>query len=183
MSSPMPTVPESKSIRGGKSSAAAIDYGAWQAAYNELKPDRWAACKVLNAARQKQIATALKGHPNPGEALEDFRRALAHIKTCRDSYWRDWENGCIETLFHKGRWVGWAEAGSQAQVQPQAVAASGLSDQQIQSARREVEERQNSAIAAYDRMLEERERRRLENEKLRAAAAATPWGAPSLYAR
>jgi hypothetical protein len=159
-----------------KAKSSGVDLEPWRLAYNELKPDKWAKCQVLNPNRQKMIQAALAGHPSPAEALESFRRALAHVKTCKDPYWRSWDNGSIETLFHRQRWVNWAEAGEQAQVAPDAVAASGLSDQQIQAARRAYDEQSDPVLAAFRRQREQEEARRLQNEAMIAAAKAQPWG-------
>lgn len=111
----------------------AIDAERWIETYNRHKPDNWAKCMVLNDKRQKAIAKAV-AQLGEDKAIELLAAGLSHLRVSKDSWWRD-RSMDIDNCLAELRFIGWGEAGLSSNINPEAVANSGMTERDIAKAR------------------------------------------------
>lgn len=132
-----------------------VNAQAWLTAYNENAPTKWPRLSVgfMMAPNTVQaIRGYMAGYASQDEALSYFRGALAYLRVCPDTWWRD---RAIQpgTIFNPDKLplAQFFRTAEDCNVNAAAVAASGLTDKEIQNR------------AAMEQVLKEKA------EKLRAA--------------
>lgn len=114
-----------------------IDAQKWLRAYNENAPTKWPKLSIgfLMAPNTTQaIRGYLAGYSSQEEALNYFTGALAYLRVCPDSWWRD-RPIQPSTIFNPEKLplAQFFRPAEESNVNAAAVAASGLTDTEIQA--------------------------------------------------
>ena len=141
-----------------------VDTQAWLDAYNENAPTKWSRLSIgfmMAPSTVQAIRGYIAGCTSQDEALSYFRGALAYLRVCPDTWWRD---RAIQpaTIFNPDKLplAQFFRPAEDSNVNAAAVAASGLTDQ-------EIKER-----SAMERVLKERADRLREANEYRARIGA-----------
>ena len=114
-----------------------IDHQAWLSAYNQNAPTKWPKLSIgfLMAPNTTQaIRGYMAGYSSQEEALSYFTGALAYLRVCPDSWWRD-RPIQPSTIFNPDKLplAQFFRPAEDSNVNAAAVAASGLTDTEIQA--------------------------------------------------
>lgn len=122
-----------------KRDAIVVDVVAWVTSHNQHKPDGWAGCRKLSPQDVEAVKAVIEFYDyDQALALESHALALQAVRTDpRLKWWRDKSGGFITAIYKTkiGERIGaWAEAARAKGLNPDAVAASGMSEQDIKLA-------------------------------------------------
>ena len=123
-----------------------FDEQAWIDAYNTYKPSSWPECRGLNSRPRKDgVRAAIAACTDEQQAIEAFAIALSWIRVGGDKtkFWREeCSNPCFEVLLRptKLHFLGLSEQGMSANVNPEAIAASGMDDSMLAMAKTMIED-------------------------------------------
>ena len=116
----------------------AFDDAKWSQSYNRYKPDGWMPVALLAPADIAAVREAIGRVGSESEALQRFVLALSWVRVGGKDlqWWRD-KKLQFSTLLNpqKQHFLSFSEAAKVANVNPDAIADSGMSDRQIQNAK------------------------------------------------
>ncbi|MFH7241747.1 MAG: hypothetical protein ACHWZW_02750 [Spirulina sp.] len=126
--------------RGSKKSSIPVDVVAWVSSHNQHKPDGWAGCRSISPEGIRAVQRVIEFYDgDEATALENHALALQWVRVSPKMDWWRSINGNFLTAIRPAKIdqniAAWAEAARATGLNPAAVVASGLDEQQIAQAR------------------------------------------------